>query len=158
VIVTPVTTRRYRPTDACFRQAVSQIVRNIGLTHGLTDRELGDRIGVSDKTIEKARNEKTTLGAVNLAQIGHEFGADALQPYADLFGGLLVKAEGDDGELDELEEESAGTVLELVKYRRHRCRHTLERALGERLKRLQSKITGYLARRSEKRIARRLAA
>lgn len=80
--------RRGRPTQSAYQDAVRQIILNIG--KDLTDQELADKLGVSSGTISNARNRKGNLCAVTMAQIGHEFGPEAIEPFTALFDAIAV--------------------------------------------------------------------
>jgi hypothetical protein len=80
--------RGSRPTDSSYQEAVKRIIDKIGA--GLTDQELAQRLGCSAGTVSNARNKKGNLCAVTLANIGHEFGADAVLPFAALFECLVI--------------------------------------------------------------------
>lgn len=147
--------RRIRPTEADYRDAIHEIMCAIGV--GLTDQELADRLGCSDKTVRNARNKSGSLSPVTLAHIGHEFGPEALQPFADLFDGIMVHASGDSGDLDDILEEGSGFVAKILHFRRGGINHTHERPIREAAKRLQSKVTGFLARIKAGHQARRAA-
>lgn len=147
--------RAPRPTKTGYLEAVQEIIGNISI--GLTDQDLADRLGCTRETISNVRNMKGSLSPVTLAQIGHEFGPEALQPFAELFGAVIVPLEADDSDLDEITEKAAGVVASILHWRRDRLNHTHERPLRLMLKALGAKIHGYLERRSERRIARRAA-
>jgi transcriptional regulator with XRE-family HTH domain len=147
--------RRSRATENSYRDAVKEIIDHIGA--GLTDQELADRIGCSAGTISHARNKKGNLSPVTLAHIGDEFGPEALQPYADLFNGEIVAADGDDSALDDVIEHATGAVAKLFHIRRGGVNHTHERPIRDTLKNLRSKITGYLEGRRERRAERKAA-
>ena len=154
---TNVFARAPRPTQSAYREAVHEIIASVG--DGMTDQELADRIGCSSGTVSNARNKKADLSATTLAQIGHEFGPEALQPFADLFGAIIVPAESDeDGVLDDIAEHAAGFVAQILPWRRKGINHTHEGPIRARLKALRSRITAYLERHRARRQARRLAA
>lgn len=77
-----------RPTDSSYQAAVKSIIGNIDA--GLTDAELAQRLACSAGTISNARNRKGNLCGVTLATIGHEFGPEALEPFAALFDCILI--------------------------------------------------------------------
>lgn len=80
-----------RPTENSYQSAIREIILNIGAD--LTDDQLAERLGVSSGTISNARNRKGNLCGVTLAQVGHEFGPDAVEPFTALFGAIAVPRE-----------------------------------------------------------------
>lgn len=83
-----VSRRKGRPTKSSYQSAVKKIIETVGA--GLTDVELAEKLGCSDTTISNARNKKGSLCAVTLANIGYEFGHDAILPFAELFDCIVI--------------------------------------------------------------------
>lgn len=81
-----VLSRRARPTKKSYRAAVKQIIHDLQATYGLNDHDLAERLGCSGPTIANARNERTNLDGVTLANIEYEFGPSALDPFLELSG------------------------------------------------------------------------
>jgi transcriptional regulator with XRE-family HTH domain len=77
---------RARPTQAAYRQRCADVVRRIKLEHGLTNEELGDRLGCSDETISNVENMRTNLNPVTLLNIDYEFGPGTIDPIRELSG------------------------------------------------------------------------
>lgn len=84
------------PTQKSLRAAVARIIRSIQLEHHLTDDALADEVGISVGTVRNARNEMADLNANTLAKIGARFGAEALDPYAALYGARNVPLDARD--------------------------------------------------------------
>lgn len=85
---TNVLTHRKTPTANCYLNAVAEIIRR---TQGdMTDCEYAERIGVSEGTVQNARNRKAKLSGETLARIGHEFGPAALDPFADMMEAIVI--------------------------------------------------------------------
>ena len=84
------------PTQKSLRCAVAQIIRRVQLEKHLTDEELADELGISIGTVRNARNEQADLNATTIARIGAKFGAEALDPYAALYGARNVPIEASD--------------------------------------------------------------
>lgn len=78
--------RRARPTKKSYRAAVKQIIHDLQVNYGLNDHDLAERLGCSGPTIANARNERTNLDGVTLANIEYEFGPSALDPFLKLGG------------------------------------------------------------------------
>lgn len=78
------------PSKKDCRAAIAKIIRNVQAEHDLDDEDLADAVGCSGPTIGNARKQLALLGADTVAKIGARFGEAAIQPYADLFGGLLT--------------------------------------------------------------------
>lgn len=83
---TKVLTRAPRPTKNRYRSAIAAIIRQIKAQHGLTNDELGERVGCTGQTIGNAENERNDLSGLTLANIQHEFGADAIDEFQALAG------------------------------------------------------------------------
>lgn len=75
-----------RPTQNAYRQRCADVVRKIKADHGLTNEELGDRLGCSDETISNVENMRTNLNPVTLLNIDYEFGAGTIDPIRELSG------------------------------------------------------------------------
>lgn len=82
--------RRPRPTAKAYLAAVKTIVLRVQALHNLNDSELADRIGCSESTVRNARKELNRLDGVTLANIEHEFGTGAIDPYLALAGARSV--------------------------------------------------------------------
>lgn len=76
-------------TKAC-RRAVAQIIRDLQLTHRLTDCDFAEKIGCSVGTVRNARNEETDLSSIWLTRIEQRFGAGSIDPYLALAGSRSV--------------------------------------------------------------------
>jgi transcriptional regulator with XRE-family HTH domain len=85
---TNVLRRRGRPTKSSYQDAIKKIVESVG--SGLTDDQLAEKLSCSSGTISNARNKKANLCAVTLANIGYEFGPEAIEPFAALFDCIVV--------------------------------------------------------------------
>lgn len=85
-----VLSRRARPTKKSYRDAVKKIILDLQSTYSLNDHELSERLGCSGPTIANARNERTNLDGVTLANIEYEFGPSALDPFLELGGSRAV--------------------------------------------------------------------
>lgn len=86
------------PKQKALRDAVSKIIRTLQLAHDLTDAEFAGEIVISKGTVKNARNKETDLNATTIARIGARFGAEALDPYAALYGARNVPIEAGDEE------------------------------------------------------------
>lgn len=86
------------PTRNSLRKAVAQIIRRVQLENALTDEELAETLAVSVGTIRNARNGETDLNAATIARIGACFGAEALDPYAKLYGARNVPLDTKDAD------------------------------------------------------------
>lgn len=75
-----------RPTQNLYRQRCADVVRRLKAEHGLTNEELGDRLGCSDETISNVENMRTNLNPVTLLNIDYEFGAGTIDPIRELSG------------------------------------------------------------------------
>ena len=82
--------RKQRPTTKSYRTAIKTVVLDIQARHGLSDRELADRVGCSQGTIKNARNEASNLDGVTLANIEFEFGPSAIDAFLALGGSRSV--------------------------------------------------------------------
>lgn len=78
------------PTQKLLRQAVAKIIRRVQLEHDFTDDDLADALGISVGTVRNSRNEHADLNAATIARIGAVFGAETLDPYANLYGARNV--------------------------------------------------------------------
>jgi transcriptional regulator with XRE-family HTH domain len=85
-----VLSRRARPTKKSYRAAVKKIIHDLQATYSLNDHDLAERLGCSGPTIANARNERTNLDGVTLANIEYEFGPSALDPFLELGGSRAV--------------------------------------------------------------------
>jgi len=85
-----------RPTQKAYRAAVAKIIRDVQAEYGLNDPDLADRLGCSAPTIANARNERTDLNGVTLANIEREFGPSALDPFLALGGSRAVPLMAED--------------------------------------------------------------
>lgn len=77
---------RSRPTKKAFRAAVAQMIRDTKAAHGLSNADLGERVGCTGETIGNAENERNDLSALTLANFQHEFGAGAIDHFQALSG------------------------------------------------------------------------
>lgn len=87
---TNVLQRLPRPTQKSYRDAVAKIIKAIQDECDLSDAELADRLGCSGPTVANARNKRTDLSGVTLANIEREFGPAALDPFLALGGSRAV--------------------------------------------------------------------
>ncbi len=78
--------RLARPTQNAYRQRCADVIRRLKLEHGLTNEELGDRLGCSDETISNVENMRTNLNPVTLLNIDFEFGPGTIDPIRELSG------------------------------------------------------------------------
>lgn len=85
--------RRPRPTTKSYRKAVKKIVLALQAAHELSDAELAERVACSEGTIANARKETASIGGVTLANIEHEFGPSAVDPFMALGGSRAVPLE-----------------------------------------------------------------
>lgn len=76
--------RTMRPNTKSYRAAVAAIIRSVQAQHGLSDADLAEQIGCSVGTIQNARNERSNLDGVFLANLQFTFGANALDPFQNL--------------------------------------------------------------------------
>jgi transcriptional regulator with XRE-family HTH domain len=74
------------PTTEALREAVSQIIRDLTSSKGITDFELAGKLNVHPNTVAAWRNKKNDMGALMIATIGSMFGAEAVAPYNALYG------------------------------------------------------------------------
>lgn len=72
--------------QACYRDAVAEILRRVQTDHSVTLLEIAEKIDVSLGTISNAANKKTDLCATYLNRLGCRFGPGTLDPYAALRG------------------------------------------------------------------------
>lgn len=75
-----------RPTQNAYRDRCADVIRRLKAEHGLTNEELGDRLGCSDETISNAENKRTNLNPVTLLNIDYEFGPGTIDPIRELSG------------------------------------------------------------------------
>lgn len=81
---TNVLRRTMRPNTKSYRAAVASIIRSVQAQHGLSDADLAEQIGCSVGTIQNARNERSNLDGVFLANLQFTFGADAIDHFQAL--------------------------------------------------------------------------
>lgn len=74
------------PTTVDLRNAVAAMVRDIQLSHDLTDIQLAGKLDIHPNTVASWRNKKADMGALMVAVIGATFGVDAVAPYHALYG------------------------------------------------------------------------
>lgn len=135
--------RSGRPTQFSYQTAVHKIIQTVG--DGLTDVELADRLGCHKGTISNARNKKGNLCAVTLANVGHEFGPEALAPFMALFDCIAVPrhsaAANDLATIASLSHVAGDWAQRLADG--HRC-HNDTRAIADALKPLLTALTAIV--------------
>jgi|GEM_PF-5019842 len=73
------------PRQKSYRKAVAKMIRDLKAAEGLSNIELGERIGCCDGTVGNAENEANDLNPVTLLRIAYEFGEAAIGPVRDLY-------------------------------------------------------------------------
>jgi transcriptional regulator with XRE-family HTH domain len=135
--------RKPRPTDSSYQAAVKSIIEAVSVGH--TDAELAQKLSCSAGTISNARNKKGNLCGVTLATIAHEFGPEALEPFAALFDCILIprqsQAANDLATIASLSH-VAGDWLDRLRDG-HRC-HQDTAALAEALRPLLGALTAVV--------------
>lgn len=80
-----------RLTQSSYRQAVSEVVADLARENGnMSDKDMGQLIGVSSSTVGSARNREADLKAFGLLGIGKAFGPEALDTILALIGAKAV--------------------------------------------------------------------
>ena len=75
-----------RPSKSAYKAAVSQIIRDIKASYGLSNNRLSEILVCDEKTIRNAEDgDNGALDPVILLNIAYAFGEEAIHPVRELY-------------------------------------------------------------------------